>query len=193
MKLAKALWSIGSLLVNVTIIIYIRLSGEAPLDPKAKFSYINENWHIYSTHWKVEFLLMTLVAIGALYFAMYSKRISWIIIFLGQMILLMTYPFMLGGYRNTPYELAELANQMAIVVFVFGNLIFFSGLFLLYLKDQLLKKWLKYTALVFTGIIVILWTITFADIISWKEAMVIGPLVNLLYILNAYYGLKIKL
>ena len=135
---------------------------------------------------------MAMVAIGALYFAMKSKKISWSIISLGQIILLMTYPLMLGGYRNTPFELAEMANQMATVVFVFGNLVFLGGLFLLYLNDQILQGWLRYTALVLSGITAIVFLITFAEIISWKQAMMIGPLINLLYLINAYYGLKIK-
>ena len=110
----------------------------------------------------------------------------------GTIILLITYPLMLGGYRNTPLELAEMANRMATVVFVFGNLVFLSGLFLLYLNDQILQGWLRYTAVILSGITTILFLIIFAEIISWKQAMMIGPLINLLYLINAYYGFKIK-
>lgn len=193
MNFAKTFWSLGSLLINGTIIAYIFLSSKAPIDLEARYAYINENWDIFGALWKVEFFLMTMVAIGAIYFAIQSKKISWTIVSIGQIILLLTYPIMLGGYRNTPFEIAEMANQMAVVIFVFGNLIFFGGLFLLYLKDHLLKRWLKYTAVAFSSIIVIVLFITFAEIINWKEAIMIGPLVNLLYIINAYYGLKIKL
>jgi len=193
MKLAKVLWSLGSLLINVTIFIYISLSRKAPLELEARYTYINENWNIYGSHWRLEFFLMAMIAIGAIYFAVQSKKISWSIISIGQIILLMTYPLMLGGYRNTPFELAEMANEMATVVFVFGNLVFLSGLFLLYLNDQILKSWLRYTAIVLSGITAIVFLITFAEIISWSQAMMIGPLINLLYLINAYYGLKIKI
>jgi hypothetical protein len=192
MKLAKVLWSLGSLLVNGTIIIYIMLSGNAPADPEARFVYINENWNIYGAHWKAEFLIMGMIATGAIYFALQSRKISWAILSLGQIILLMTYPLMLGGFRNTPFALAEMANQMATVIFIFGNLVFLSGLFLLYLEDQILKRWLRYTAVVLAGITAIVFFIIFAGIISWKQAMVIGPLANLLYLINAYYGLKLN-
>lgn len=192
MRLARILWSTGSLLVNVTIAIYISLISKAPSGLQERYTYINEKWSVFSAHWKVEFLLMTMVAISAVYFAIQLKKISWSIISIGQIILLMTYPFMLGGYRNTPFELAEMANQMATIVFVFGNLIFLSGLFLLYLNDKSLRAWLRYTAIVLSGITILVFSITFAEIINWKQAMVIGPLINVLYLINAYYGLKMK-
>jgi len=193
MKLAKALWSLSSLLVNGTILIYIILDSQAPSDLEPRFTYINENWFLYAAHWKIEFLLMTMMAIGAFYFAVKSKKISWSFISVAQIILLTIYPLMLGGYRNTSFELAEMINQIATTVFVFANLIFLSGLFLLYLKDQILKDWLKYTAVILSGITAIVFLIIFAGIISWKQAMMIGPLVNILYLINAYYGLKIKI
>ncbi len=193
MKLAKAFWSLGSLLVNGVIVVYIILSSNAPTELTARYSYINDNWGVYGAHWRVEFLLMTMVAIGALYFAITSKKISWSVITVGQIILLGTYPLMLGGYRNTSVELAEMANQIATTVFVLGNVIFLGGLFFLYLKDQLLNRWLRYIAVVLAGMTAIVFMIVFADIISWKQAMVIGPLINILYLINAYYGLKLRI
>ena len=76
MKLAKALWSLGSLLVNGPIIIYIVLSSKAPTDLEARYVYLNENWDAYAAHWKLEFLFMTMIAIAALYFATQSRKIS---------------------------------------------------------------------------------------------------------------------
>ncbi|MCX2718125.1 hypothetical protein [Lentiprolixibacter aurantiacus] len=191
MKLAKIFWSLGSLLINVTIIIYIALSSKAPQDIVERYAYINSNWALYGAHWKAEFLFMTLIAIGAVFFAARFRKISWSVIVVGQLILLLTYPIMLGGYQNTPFELAEMANQMATVVFVFGNLVFFSGLLLLYREDGLLKKWLRIVAMGLSGIGALVFLITFAGVISWKQAMMAGPLINILYLINAYYGLKI--
>lgn len=193
MKLAKLLWSLGSLLVNVTIAIYVFLSINAPQTMEGKHIYINENWGIYELHWKMEFLFMTMIAIGAVYFAINLKKISWSIISVGQIILLLTYPVMLGGYRNTPFEIFEMANQIAIVIFVFGNIVFLAGLLHLYLHDVLLNKWLKYIAIALSGVTTLVFIISFAGIITWKQAIIIGPLINILYLINAYYGLKIKL
>ena len=193
MKLAKILWSLGSLLVNVPIAIYIVLSSKAPENLIERYEYINQNWSIYGGNWKAEFFIMTMITIGALYFAINLKKLSWSIISVGQLILLLTYPIMLGGYRNTPFEMAEMANQMATTVFVFGNVVFLGGLFHLYFLDKLLATWLKNAALVLSGITVVFFALTFVGFIQWEQAMMIGPLVNLLYLINAYYGVKIKL
>ena len=184
MKLGKLLWTSGSILINVTIGIYIYLSSKAPLDPVERHNYVNENWDSYGTHWKFEFLFMTLIAIGALYFAFNLKKISWTIISVGQLILLSTYPIMLGGFENTSFELSQMANQIATVVFVFGNLIFLGGLLKLYSSDNYLKKWLKWTAIALSGITFLTFLITFIGIIDWKQALMIGPLVNVLYLIN---------
>ncbi len=80
---------------------------------------------------------------------------------------------------------------MAIVIFVFGNIIFLAGLLHLYLYDNLLKKWHRWTAIVASSISLIVFLIAFIGIISWKQALITGPLVNLLYLTNAYYGLKL--
>lgn len=193
MKLAKVLWILGNLLVNITIGIYIFLSSKAPLDPLERHNYVNENWEIYAGHWKAEFVFMTMIAIGAIYFAINFKKISWSLITVGQLITLSLYPIMLGGYHNTPFEIAEMANQMAIVVFVFGNIVFLGGLIHLYLYDSLLNKWIRFSAVSFASIALIAFAISFIGLISWKQALVIGPLTNLLFLINAYYGLKIKL
>ena len=192
MKLGKLLWIIGSVLINITVGVYIYLSSKAPLDPVERHEYVNDNWQIYGMHWKAEFLFMTMIAIGALYFAFKLKEISWAIISVGQLILLTTYPIMLGGYQNTSFEMSEMANQMATVVFVFGNLIFLGGLLKLYISDTYLKKWLKWTAIVISGITFLTFFITYMEIIDWQQALMIGPLINILYLINAFYGAKIK-
>ena len=192
MKLGKLFWTSGSILINITIGIYIYLSSKAPLNPMERHNYVNENWDIYGMHWKIEFLFMTFIAIGALYFAFNLKKISWTIISVGQLILLSTYPIMLGGYENTSFELSQMANQMATVVFVFGNLIFLGGLLKLYSADTYLKKWLKWIAIALSGITFLTFLITFIGIIDWRQAMMIGPLINVLYLINAYYGMKLK-
>jgi len=192
MKLGKLLWTTGSILINITIGIYIYLSSKAPLEPIERHNYVNENWDVYGMHWKAEFLFMTMIAIGALYFAFNLRKVSWTIITVGQLILLSTYPIMLGGYENTSFELSQMANQMATIVFVFGNLIFLGGLLKLYLSDIYLKKWLKWTAIALSGITFLTFFVTFIGIIDWKQALMVGPLINVLYLINAYYGMKLN-
>ena len=99
---------------------------------------------------------------------------------------------MLGGYRNTPLEIAEMANEIATVIFVFGNLILFVGLFLLYLKDTYLKAWLRVVAFSIAGFMAIVFSIVFSGFMSWGQVLTVAPLVNVLYLINAYYGMMIK-
>ena len=146
---------------------------------------------MYGGHWKAEFLIMILVAIGAIFFAIAFKSISWTIISMGQLIILWTYPLMLAGYRNTPLEIALMTNEMATITFVFGNLIFFIGLFYMYLQSDVLKKWLRYAALSLSGIAALLFLVIVLGVLTWKDALVLAPIINILYLINAYYGFKI--
>lgn len=191
MKTAKICWSMGSLLINIVIGIFIYLMVTGPEGLAERFQFINDNWTIYSGHWRAEFLIMILVAIGAVYFALQYKSIGWTIVAIGQFIILWTYPLMLGGYRNTPFELASMANQMAIITFNFGNLMFFTGLFLMYLKSEVLQPWLRKVALICSAILTILFFIIVIDVLEWKDVLMLAPLVNIMYLVNAFYGLKL--
>ncbi|MEM1336834.1 MAG: hypothetical protein AAF634_09945 [Bacteroidota bacterium] len=193
MKLAKLFWSIGSILLNVVIGIYVYLMSNKPSTREEVVQYVNDNWSIYGAHWKAEFLIMALITIGALYFALYSRKVSWTIVAAGQIILLFTYPIMLGGYHNTPLELFEMANEVATIVFVFGNLVLFGGLFLVYFQDEYLKKWIKIAAFSISGVMALVFAILFMGFTTWNEVLVIAPLANVMYLINAYYGSKLKL
>ncbi|MEM8928125.1 MAG: hypothetical protein AAGC45_07970 [Bacteroidota bacterium] len=193
MKLAKLFWVIGSILLNVVIGIYVYLMSNKPSTREEVVQYVNDNWNIYGAHWKAEFLIMALITIGALYFALHSRKISWTIVAAGQLILLFTYPIMLGGYYNTPLELFEMANEMANIVFVFGNLVLFGGLFLVYFQDGYLKQWMKIVAFSISGFMFLVFAIIFMGFITWGQALVVAPLANVMYLINAYYGSKLKL
>jgi hypothetical protein len=192
MKLAKFFWITGALLINVTIGFYIYLQSKAPLDIAERYTHMNDQWALFAGHWKIEFLLMTIILIAALYFAFRLKDVNWTIVSVGQSIILLTYPLMLGGYANTPVEVAEMANQMALTTFVFGNMIFMVGLFCLYMKTQLLRNWIKYVAVTLAAASSILFLLVFIELIAWGEALFVAPMINILYLLNAYYGTKIK-
>ena len=160
---------------------------------RERLQYLNENWNIYEAHWKAELLIMALITIGALYFALNTRKVSWTIVSVGQIILLFTYPIMLGGYRNTPLEIFEMANVMATVVFVFGNVVLFGGLFIVYFKDVYLKQWVKVLACSIAGLMTLVFMIVFAGFMTWGQALMFAPLANIIYVINAYYGLKIRL
>jgi len=192
MKTAKLLWSSGSLLINITGIAYIVLSNDMPIQLSEKFSYINDKWAIYSLHWKAEFVSMTFIAIAAFYFTTYFRKLSWSIVTLGLLIQLPFYPIMLGGYYNTSVEIFSAMNQIAIFMFIFGNCILMAGLFYVYFEDNLLAKWLRVTVMFIAALAFLSFGGSFLEFWTWKQALILGPLLNVLYLVNAYYGIKIK-
>ena len=192
MKLAKFFWSVGSLLINVVIVTYVMLMRGMPGDRQAVYRYMNEHWETFGGHWKAELLLMAMIAVGAFYFAIHFRKFSWVLITVGQLVLLFLYPIMLGGYRGTPLELAEMANQIASTVFLFGNILFFLGVFYLYREDRLLPQWLRATAMVLSAIFTAAATVAYVGIMNWQQLIVVAPVANIIYLINAYYGLKLQ-
>jgi hypothetical protein len=158
--------------------------GEAP-------TYLNDNWNVFSGHWKAEFLIMGLITIGAIYFMIHFRTIGWTVVSLGQIIILTMYPLMLGGYHNTPLEINEAVNKMVVVIFVLGNIIFLAGLFLVYMNEQKIPKWLQILAMVLSALGCLVFLGAYLDIYGWKKALMAGPLVNVLYLINAYLGVRI--
>ena len=190
---SRCAWIAGSVLVNLTIGMYIWLSTNAPSEFAARHAYLNENWTLYALHWKAEFVFMALIAVGAFSFAVRTRVSGWSFVFVGQLLLLSTYPVMLGGYRDTAPEIAEMMNQVSLVIFLFGNLLFLAGLVLVYLRASEIRPILRGFALVLALICTMVFAACFLNFISWSQAALAGPLVMMLYLINAWYGLKVDL
>ena len=75
MKTAKNLWILSSLMINVVIGIYIYLQQSTPKNLEERFQYINEIWLIYCGHWKAEMLLISMMAISALFFSFQAESV----------------------------------------------------------------------------------------------------------------------
>lgn len=193
MRLAKIFWIFGSIGIGFAILTFLMLSSKAPLEPEMRHQYLNNNWAIFGTYWKVEFLLMTLITIGAVYFAINLRKMGWAIVTIGQLLLLSMYPLILGGYRNTSFEVYEMANQMAITIFLFGNIVFIGGVLHLCVMEKVLKNWLRFTAIGICVISLTAFLAAFSGLVEWKKAMIVGPLLIILYFINAYLGMKLKL
>lgn len=99
---------------------------------------------------------------------------------------------MIGGYENASLEVGLAVNQMATSTFVLGNVFFLGGMIYLYVADTILKPLLRYIGIAIASIAFITLLITYMGLITWQQSMVIGPLINILYFLNAYYGYKME-
>jgi hypothetical protein len=60
------------------------------------------------------------------------------------------------------------------------------------MKTQLLRNWIKYVAVILAATSSILFLLVFIELIAWGEALFVAPMINILYLLNAYYGTKVK-
>ena len=194
MKFGRALWSLGSLLINATIIIYVYMSRRAPVgDFTSRMAYIKQNWDVYGLNWRIEFVLMAMIAAGAVFFATRTRTLSWAIVSVGQVFLLVTYPIMLTGYSSASPDLTLLSYRLATEIFVFGNLVFCCGLAHLYLNDDSMAKWLRLPAVALSGLGALNFLACFFDVISWEEALLVAPVLQVLYLVNSYYGLIVPL
>lgn len=194
MNAARGAWVVGSILVNVTIGIYLWLSRHAPLDPVHRQQYLNDHWTLYSGHWKAELVFMTLIAVGALFFAIRLQRPGWTVTALGQVLLLTMYPVMLGGYRNTSVDIANVANEIAVTIFLYGNVVFLAGLLLVYRSAAEIRAGLRWLAMGLSSVAGAMFLASFLEFIDWRQALqVCGPFMSMLYLINAYYGYKLDL
>lgn len=189
---ARWSWIIGSLLVNVTIAMYIWLSMNAPSDFAERHLYVNANWGAYAVHWKAEFVFMALITVGAFSFAIRTRAAGWCFVAAGQLLLLTIYPVMLGGYRDTPVDVASAVNEIALVIFLFSNLLFLAGMALVYLRAHELGPLLRGIAFAISLLAWLVFLACFLGLIGWAQAMLAGPLIMVLYLINAWYGYRLS-
>ncbi len=194
MKFGRALWSLGSLLINGTILVYLYMSRRMPTtDFTVRMNYIKENWDIFGLNWRIEFVLMAMIAAGAVFFATRTRTLSWAIVSVGQLFLLITYPIMLAGYSGASLDVAMLANRLTTEIFVFGNLVFFFGLTHLYHTDETMNKWVRIPALVLSVVGMLTFMGCFFDLITWDQVLLVAPVLQVIYLVNSYYGLIVPL
>ncbi|MGB3799120.1 MAG: hypothetical protein WA952_04850 [Lewinella sp.] len=194
MKLGRALWSLGSLLINITIIVHLIMARRMPDgDPGARFSYVTKNWDIYSLNWRVEWILMAMIAAGAFYFATRTRTVSWAIIAVGQVLLLLTYPVLLAGFEGNSQPMASLAGNLATEIFVSANILFLGGLGHLYLNDDAAATWLRYPAAALAIVGTLACLACNFGLVTLEEVTIAAPLLMVLYLINSYYGLVVPL
>lgn len=188
------MWSLGSLLINVTIIIHQIMARRMPAgDPAGRFDYVIKNWDIYGLNWRVEWVLMAMIAAGAIFFAIRTRTLSWAIISGGQVLLLLTYPVLLAGYLGGSLPMATLVNRLATEIFVSGNMLFLAGLLHLYLTDEQLPLWARYPAAALALVGVLAFVGCNFGLLTLSEIVVAAPVLQLLYVVNSYYGLIVPL
>lgn len=192
MNLAKVLWVIASLYLLVVGFIYIIILKDAPSEGLARFEYIQDNWGIYDHQWKAEFLIAVCLAISSLIFGSLIKNQGFQIIGVGQILIAVAFPISLGITPSADYELYSVMSTASHRLVNFGMLISLCGFLRFYWEVTILKKWLRITAIIASTLGLLSFGASFFEIISQTEAQKTMLLVIILYLINAYYGVKVN-
>lgn len=194
MNFGRALWSLGSLLINGTIIIHLIMAQQLPAVNSAEgFAYVVENLHIYGLNWRIEWVLTAMIAAGAAFFATRTRKVSWAIIAVGQLLLLFIYPVLLTGYQAGSGEFVVLTSSIVTELFLFGNFIFLAGLGHLYIQDQQLAAALRYPAAGMATVGSLLFLACSFGLFPLDWIILLVPMFMLLQLINCYYGLIVTL
>ena len=194
---ASILWSIGSLSFFVLGILYAFVYQPPTGLYEVRISHLQDNWTLVANIWRAESLATVLLAISAGSFAMESKNLFWFVVAAGHIIMTLMFAFMLGAYpvaaeyfEQTP-ALFPLMNETAIWIFAFSNLLFMVGMAGVYYQDSILLRWVSVIGLVIALSGVVITLTIFLGWLTFSQLLVAGPVINILHLINTYYGFKI--
>jgi len=186
-RISALLFSVASISFFILILIYVFVYQPPSGQMKVKIEHMNNNWTLISSIWSLEFIMVVIIAWVSLNFSTISKW--WNLVAIGHLLMLIEYMLMLGGYpKVTSEETYQLINSMAVWVFASSNAIWLFGMAGVYLNEM---GWIKYAGITLSfigGVIFLAITFGFA---TMNDLIYLAPVVNLLYLLNAYYGIKI--
>jgi hypothetical protein len=186
-KLSAVLFSVASLAFFTLIILYIFVYKPPTGTWDEKILYMNNNWGLASSIWRLEFFIVVIIAWVSFNFSTSNKW--WNLVAIGHLLMLVEYMLMLGGYpKVASEETFQIVNNMAIWVFAASNLIWLLGMAGVYQAE---KGWIKYLGITLALIGSVIFLIIILGIATFNDIIFAGPLVNGLYLLNAYYGIKI--
>lgn len=183
-KLMGILFGIASLAMLCMVLWYIIGLRSPAGDWTVKVEHLQENWNLVAIHWRIEFIAALLMTWVAFHFS--GKTSWWYLVAIGHILMMGEYTFMLAGY---PYvetrEGFNLMNQMATWAFASSNFVWLVGIAGVYFQE---KGWLKYTGTALALIAAAFFLIFMLGYIGMAQASIGGPVVMLLYLLNAYFG-----
>jgi len=194
-NIAGWLWSVSTIIVVIAIMLYVfayRGSMDAGADKTAHLMAI---WPLASGMWRLEFIGVCGMAIAGGYFALVEKSLGWLTVFIGQLITIIMYAIMLGGYpiagevyEETP-AIMEALNNIAIQLFTYGNLLLLAGLAGIFFSSKILPKWLSLAS----GALAILMMCNFAGIffgwITFGDILILEMMAPFFFLFTAFYGL----
>ncbi len=195
-KTAAVLWTIGSAGFFISLLLYVLVYQPASGSDAVKTDQILSQWTLVSYIWRAETISAILIGISTWYFSLAKKNLFWILVSFAHIIMTTMYAYLLGAYPTAAEFYAEapflfpLVNNTAIWIFSLSNLLFLIGMAGVYYLDRLLKRWLALTGTVISVLGLVGMTALFLELVSFGQIVAVGPLVTLLYLLNAYLGIE---
>lgn len=186
-NISAILFSVASLAFFTLIILYIFVYKPPIGTWDEKILYMNNNWGLLSFIWQTEFFAVVVIGWVSINFSTSNKW--WNLVAIGHLLMLIEYMLMLGGYpKVASEETFQIVNNMAAWVFAASNLIWLLGMAGVY---QLEKGWIKYLGMTLSLIGGIIFLTVVLGLTTMKDLIFVAPVVNLLYLLNGYYGIAI--
>jgi hypothetical protein len=106
-KTAAYLWSAGSVLFFMTIVLYVFIHQPAVESDAERTAQLIESWAFVSAIWRLETLAVVMVIISSWYFATILKSMSWFLVTLAHIVMIVMYANMLGAYPAAAESFAE--------------------------------------------------------------------------------------
>ncbi len=196
-KTAAYLWSAGSVLCFVTVVLYVVVYQPALGSDAERTTQLTETWAFSSAIWRLETIAVVMLAISSWYFATVEKSMSWFLVTLAHIVMIVMYANMLGSYPaaaesfdEAPY-LFPMVYDTAVWIFGFSNFLFLTGMAFVYISSEILSKWIKWTGTTISALWAMGALALFFELLTFGDFMIGGPLILILYLLNAYLGLKL--
>ena len=196
-KTAAYLWSAGSILFFVTIVLYVFVLQPSGDTGAERTSQLLEKWALASAIWRMETMAVVLITVSSWYFATARQSMSWFLIAFSHIVMVIMYASMLGSYpvaadafAESPY-LFPMVNNTAVWIFGLSNLLFLAGLAFVYASSEELPKWMRWAGGIISSVGAFAALALFLDLITFSHLVMIGPLFLALYLLNAYMGIKL--
>lgn len=194
---AAFLWSFGSLLFLGAILTFVFIYQPPAGSDAEKTKQLLDRWGLVSNIWRVETIGAVLLAISSGYFAISKQSLSWITVSLAHIIMITMYGYLLGAYPTAAEfhgevpSLFPMVNDTAIWIFGLSNLLFLIGLSGIYYNAENLNTWFRKSALVISLVGAISTLALFFNLITFAQMNMAGPVILILYLFNAYLGIRL--
>ena len=212
---AGILLMLGCLIMPVAVLIYIFVyasptgTGEAGAITNADLAiHFLIKREFASNVWRTEVFSVVFTAVASFVLInsetreskFISAKIGWLFVALGSIVLIGMYAVMLGSYRiaaenfaNEP-ALFPAMNNIAVVIFNFGNFLTFIGFGIVFLSEQtseFIPKLLAKITAILSFIFAAFSFLFFCEIANYKQFLFLGPVVVFIYLIAAFLGFSI--